>query len=69
MAEQMKPAAEEEGVKAVIYLQALVGINETEESALKGWREMSYQEKKMTMEVYESFKKTSAEPDGRNTSQ
>lgn len=47
---------EEDGVKAIIFLQGLSGITETEEQARSGWKEMSDDEKASTMAAYEALK-------------
>ena len=44
---------EEEGVKAIILLQSIIGVNETEEQAKIGWNKMSDMEKTFTQEIYE----------------
>jgi hypothetical protein len=43
---------EEEGIKAIIALQAVVGITETEEQARKGWNSMANWEKQSTEDAY-----------------
>lgn len=50
------PADEAEGIKAIIYLQGLASITETEERARAGWAGMSDSERKITMETYEALK-------------
>jgi hypothetical protein len=47
---------EEAGIKAIIMLQAMAGINESREDALKGWRKMSDSEKENTMAAFDIFK-------------
>ncbi len=42
----------QEGVKAIVHLQSLVDIEESEENALKGWLSMSASEKEHTMKFY-----------------
>lgn len=39
---------EEQGIKAIIALQTMVGVTETEEQAKKGWDMMSDFDKKQT---------------------
>lgn len=39
---------EEQGIKAIIALQTMVGITETEDQAKKGWNIMSDFDKKQT---------------------
>jgi hypothetical protein len=46
---------EKAGVKAIIALQTLVGIKETEEQAKHGWNQMSDVEKKRTQIAYETL--------------
>jgi hypothetical protein len=46
---------DEQGVKAILYLQKLAGINEPKEVALKNWRNMPRQEKEQTEKVYIAF--------------
>ncbi len=46
---------QEEGVKAIIFLQNMAGITDTETQALVGWNKMSQGEKKSTLSVYEMF--------------
>jgi hypothetical protein len=43
---------EANGIKAIIFLQNLGGITETEEQARAGWNAMSDQEKEFTIEMY-----------------
>jgi len=43
---------EKQGIEAIIYLQSLAGITETEEQARAGWRSMSDSEKQTTMFTY-----------------
>jgi hypothetical protein len=43
---------ETEGVKAIVWLQSLAGITEPEEKALKGWQDMSEQERDQTLLAY-----------------
>jgi hypothetical protein len=52
MAEEIK---EQAGVNAIIALQAMVGIVETEEQAKRGWTSMSAHEKESTLEIYEKL--------------
>ena len=46
---------EQKGVKAIIELQALAGIEETELQALKHWREMPESDRRRTMEAHETM--------------
>lgn len=48
---------EQEGVKAIQFLQNMVGITETDEDAIKGWRGMANWEKASTMAAYRQFSK------------
>jgi hypothetical protein len=49
----MKLSPEDEaGVQAIIYLQGLAGIKETETSALHGWRQLSVDHRRRTMAAY-----------------
>ena len=52
-----RPINEEEkaGVKAIIFLQKMNGITETEEQALVGWLKMSESERENTMAAYSFF--------------
>lgn len=43
---------EEKGVAAIQFLQKKAGIKEPYDKALKGWREMSPQEKQITLETW-----------------
>ena len=43
---------EEEGIKAIIELQAVANIKEPEERARKAWESFTDAEKKQTEEVY-----------------
>lgn len=47
-----KDQEEVDGVKAIIALQKVAGITETEEQARNGWRGMSANEKKQTMAAF-----------------
>ncbi|MFA5202813.1 MAG: hypothetical protein WC708_00155 [Lentisphaeria bacterium] len=47
---------EQEGVKAIQFLQKMVGITETDEDAIKGWRGMAEWEKASTMAAYGQLK-------------
>ena len=44
---------ERQGIEAIQFLQAMVGIDETAEDALAGWRKMSGDEKETTLFFYE----------------
>ena len=48
---------ERAGVKMIIYLQSIIGITETPEKALAGWRGMSAQSKETTWAAYRTLKK------------
>lgn len=48
--------ATEKGIEAIIYLQKLVGIEETREQAVVGWSRMSKHERQFTMKVCEVMK-------------
>lgn len=43
---------EKEGVKAIVFLQSLVGIVEPEDKALRGWRGFSEYDKEATLRMY-----------------
>jgi hypothetical protein len=43
---------DKEGIKAIIELQALAGITETEEQAAAGWLAMNDREKAKTLSVH-----------------
>lgn len=43
---------EEEGVKAIQYLQKVVDIDESDEDALAGWRAMDEKQRQITMSWY-----------------
>lgn len=43
---------EQAGVKAIIALQALIGIKETEEQAKAGWHSLTPHEKESTIQIY-----------------
>lgn len=47
---------EEEGIKAVIFLQGMVDIEETEEQAKEVWNNFKDWEKKSTENAYNIFK-------------
>lgn len=42
----------ERGIKMIVYLQGLTGINETVEKAGASWDKMSARERQQTFEVY-----------------
>jgi len=44
-----------EGIKAIIFLQSMAGIEETEEQATKGWNSMAQWEKESTEKAYKLF--------------
>lgn len=48
--------SEADGIKAIIYLQAALGITETEEQARQGWAGMSTAQQKITMQMYQVMK-------------
>ena len=45
----------EEGAKAIIALQNIAGIEESEEKALKGWQNMANWEKESTESAFNTF--------------
>jgi len=47
---------EEEGIKAIIYLQKLADIDEPKERALRNWRSFKDWEKEQTMGMYNLLK-------------
>lgn len=46
---------EEEGIKAIIALQAMAGVQESEEKARKGWNSMNDIAKQSTEDAYNMF--------------
>jgi hypothetical protein len=46
---------EKAGIRAILYLRKLAGVEETEEKALEGWKKMSAVERLRTMTMYEVF--------------
>ena len=44
---------EQEGIKAIIALQKIAGIDEPEEKARKNWRSFSERNKETTMAAYQ----------------
>ena len=46
---------DEQGVKAIIFLQRLIGVDESAEVALKNWQKMPKQEKEQTEIVFRMF--------------
>lgn len=47
---------EQKGVRALIYLQEMLGLTETEEQAIVGWRRMTQKEKDRTISAYRVVK-------------
>lgn len=47
-----------EGIKAIIFLQATVGIVESEEDAKKGWNQMNETSKQITLDVFKAMSKS-----------
>lgn len=45
----------DDGIQAIIALQAMVGIHETKRAAEHGWRRMTADERKMTLMAYEAI--------------
>jgi len=45
-------SVDDKGVKAIIYLQALVGIEEPVEEATRGWNSLADWEKEQTLQAY-----------------
>lgn len=43
------------GINAIIYLQALVGIEETNEKATAGWDAMTEAEQNTTLTLYDQY--------------
>lgn len=54
--EEQEKQEEQDGIRAIIYLQSMAGIVETEETARKGWRKMSVHDRQSTMIAYLMFK-------------
>lgn len=50
-----KEEHEELGIKAIVYLQSLSGIEETEEQAKIGWNNMTESEQVFTVFLYREF--------------
>ncbi len=44
------------GIAAIIFLQDMMGIKETPESAAKGWDGLSSGFKQQTLDAYDAFK-------------
>lgn len=49
---------EQLGIKAIIYLQSLANIDESEDDARKGWQAMSDHEKEQTLAFYKMIQKS-----------
>ena len=47
--------SDEEGVKAIVFLQMMAGVQESEEVALKNWQAMSDLDKEHTEIIYNAF--------------
>ena len=47
--------SEKEGIQAIIDLQKMAGITETEEQAKVGWRKMTARDKKSTERAHKLF--------------
>lgn len=47
-----QPSVREQGIRAIIYLQSLMGIQETRHDAACGWDAMSVQEQNDTLSAY-----------------
>jgi len=52
----MRDLNEEDGIKAIQFLQKVVATDETVAQAKAGWNAMSESEQVTTMEVYEMLK-------------
>lgn len=48
---------QKEGVEMILFLQSTVGIEESEEDALKGWEAMTDMEKESTRSAYSYLNK------------
>ncbi len=48
---------EEEGIRAIVFLQSLVGIVEPEEKARKSWKSFADWEKESTLRTYRLMNK------------
>jgi len=48
---------ERQGMKMIQHLQSVVGIVESDEKALNGWRNLNEHERDITKRTYEIFKK------------
>jgi hypothetical protein len=55
-------ATEADGIKAIIALQAMVGIEETEAQAKAGWAAMSDHERETTMNVHRLLARVADKP-------
>lgn len=47
---------EEKGVEAILFLQKLVGIEESKEIALSNWKAMTEEDREKTEKAYNAFK-------------
>lgn len=52
---------EQKGIEAIIFLQSLAGIEESEEDARKGWRSLTDMQKRSTMQTYSMMKAMTVE--------
>lgn len=55
--ETKEQPSEADGIKAIIYLQSMLSIQETEEGARAGWARMSEDERRRTMDAYRAVSK------------
>lgn len=51
----MSELSESEGAKAIIYLQSMAGITETEKDAVRYWRTFTDEEKQKTITAYRKY--------------
>ena len=47
---------EKKGILMIKFLQQLAKVEETDESALAGWRKLSKEEKEQTIRAYNKYK-------------
>jgi len=52
-----KMKEQDEGVKAIIFLQGLAGIKEPEERAIRNWNNFTDREKEQTLAAYRQLNK------------
>jgi len=60
----MSEVTVEDGIKAIIFLQAMAGIEETEEKARLGWENMQPWEQETTLRFYNQLSPERASVEG-----